>query len=164
MVDVTGQKEDVSSVARLNNSTEHDCFINILVAEMAALQTFQHFQSWFLVSRYGLFQKNPNRGGGYGYIRLKKIVILDLSLYPWKFQRKQAFTSGNSAKLSDTPWKFQGQKQRPLEIPHVSNKDPWNFHFFFNWSLEFPYFLFSIPLEMHVCGVKSLDSCVIIIA
>ena len=45
MVDVTGQEEDVSSVARLNNSTEQDCFINILVAEMAALQTFQHFQS-----------------------------------------------------------------------------------------------------------------------
>ena len=68
--------------------------------------------------------------------------ILDLSLYRWKFQRKQACTTGNSAKLCDTPLKFQGQKLRPMEIPHdfflnyPGNStsfliDPWNFHMFF---------------------------------
>ena len=42
--------------------------------------------------------------------------FLNLSLYHKKFQRKQAFIPGNSAKLCDTPWKFQGQKPRPMEI------------------------------------------------
>ena len=42
--------------------------------------------------------------------------FLNLSLYPKKFQRKQAFTPGNSAKLCHTPWKFHGQKPRLMEI------------------------------------------------
>ena len=42
--------------------------------------------------------------------------FLNLSLYHKKFQRKQAFTPRNSAKLCDTPWKFQGQKPRPMGI------------------------------------------------
>ena len=37
-----------------------------------------------------LFWKNP-------------LEFLDLSLYPYKFRRKEAFTPGNSAKLCDTP-------------------------------------------------------------
>ena len=46
------------------------------------------------------------------------LKFLDLSLYLYKVWRKQAFTSGNSAKLSATSWKFQGQKPRPKEISH----------------------------------------------
>ena len=42
------------------------------------------------------------------------LEFLELSLYPKKFQRKQAFTPGNSAKLYDTPCKFQGQKTHDL--------------------------------------------------
>ena len=73
----------------------------------------------------------------------------DLLLYPKKFRRKEAFTPGNSANLSDTPWKFQGQKPRPMEIPHqfslntpgISTSfliDPWNFHVFFSRPPEIP--------------------------
>ena len=63
-------------------------------------------------------RKYPNRWD-WEYTFLKKpLEFLDLSLYPWKFQRKQAFTPRNSAKLYDIPWKIQGQKSRPMEIPH----------------------------------------------
>ena len=75
-----------------------------------------------LLCQWAIPEKNPSRGGG-----LRKDIFfepppslefLGFSLYPWKFQRKQAFTSGNSAKLSDTPWKFQGQKPIPMKFPH----------------------------------------------
>ena len=57
------------------------------------------------------------------------------------------FILGNSAILCDTPWKFQGQKPRPMEIPRVFCKHTLKFHFYFNWPLEFPHALFSIPPE-----------------
>ena len=70
------------------------------------------------------------------------LEFLGLSLYPWKFWRKQSFTSGNSTKLYYNPWEFQDQKARPMEIPHdcflIRWKlhsfllDPWNFHMLFN--------------------------------
>ena len=64
---------------------------------------------WHNIS-YGLFQKNPNRNG---------VVQGGLWLYPWKFQRKQSFTS------------------RPM----------WKFHIIFYWShiFEIP-LLFYRPL------------------
>ena len=34
-----------------------------------------------------------------------------------------------------------------MEIPRVVLEHPWNFHFFFNWPLEFPHALSSILLE-----------------
>ena len=72
----------------------------------------------------------------------KSLEFLGLPLYPWKFWRKQNFTSGNSIKLYYNPWEFQDQKPRPMEIPHdcfvIRWKlhpfllDPWNFHMLFN--------------------------------
>ena len=59
--------------------------------------------------------KNPNRWVEDILFRKPALKLLDLSLYPKKSQRKQAFTPGNSAKLCDTPRKFQVQKPRPLE-------------------------------------------------
>ena len=50
------------------------------------------------------------------YLYEKPLGFLDLSLYPWRFHRKQAFTSGNSANLSDTP----------LEITRPKTKTPGN--------------------------------------
>ena len=58
-------------------------------------------------------------------------------------------------KKSVYPWKFCKFACHPLEIPK-SNQDPWkfcisfswhpcNFHFFFNWTLEFPRFFFETP-------------------
>ena len=55
-------------------------------------------------------------------------------LSPWKF-----------CKICDTPWKFQGQKFHGNSI-WVVLEQPWEFHFFFNWSLEFPHDLSSVPL------------------
>ena len=68
------------------------------------------------------------------------LKFLDLSLYLYKFWRKQAFTPGNSAKLSATSWKFQGQKPRPKEISH---------QFFFKISRNSPFFLIG-PWDFHV--------------
>ena len=92
-------------------------------------------------------------------IFLKPLLeLLDLSFYPQKFRRKQAFTPGNSAKLCDNPRKFQDQKSRPIEIPHYfflntpGNStsfliDPWNFHVLF---LKYPW-------KFHVLNPLCLD-------
>lgn len=50
--------------------------------------------------------------------RIKHLEFLGLLFYLWKFQTKQSFTPGNSAKLCCTHWKFQGQNARPMGIPH----------------------------------------------
>ena len=63
---------------------------------------------------------------------------MDLSVYPWKFEKKQNFTFGCSTKLCGTHWKFQGEKPRAMETPHdfllitVGFDHCWKFHFFFN--------------------------------
>ena len=52
----------------------------------------------------------------------------------WKrrlFQKKQTFTTGNSAKFCFLPWKFQGQKTWSLEILHDFFDQPWKFQFVF---------------------------------
>ena len=102
----------------------------------------QIWQSWAIP------EKIQTGGGGDEYILFWKppTKFLDLSLYPMKFQRKQASTPGNSAKFCDTPWKFQSQKPRSMEITWLFLVHSWKFHFFFNWPIEFT--RFSIPLEI----------------
>ena len=89
------------------------------------------------------YSRKKFRQGWLKYTFFKKsLEFLGLSLYPWKFWRKQSFTSGNSTKLYYNPWEFQDQKARPMEIPHdcflIRWKlhsfllDPWNFHMLFN--------------------------------
>ena len=96
----------------------------------------------------GYSRKKPNRGELRIYFSEKPpLEILDLWFYPYKFQRKQAFTPGNSPKFCNTPWKFQSQKPRPMEIPlEFFLEHPWKFCYFFHWPLEFPHFLSSVPL------------------
>ena len=102
------------------------------------------------------------------------LEFLDLSLYPWKFQGKQAVAPRNSAKLCDTPWKFQGQKPRPMEIPQyfflitpgISTSfliDPWNLRMLF---LQYPWNPMSLPLPPclnffwnNPMGVTSCNFC-----
>ena len=93
----------------------------------------QIWQSWAIP------EKIQTGGGGDEYILFWKppTKFLDLSLYPMKFQRKQASTPGNSAKFCDTPWKFQNQKPRSMEITWLFLVHSWKFHFFFNWPIEF---------------------------
>ena len=50
-------------------------------------------------------EKNPSRSG-WGH--KKPLEFLDLFFIPYKFNRKQAFTPGKTAKFLETPWKFQG--------------------------------------------------------
>ena len=75
------------------------------------------------------------------------VEFLDLSLFPKKCQRKQAFTPWNSSKLFDSLWKSQGQKPRTMKVPYKfflnihgnstsSLIDVWNFHMLF---LQYPW-------------------------
>ena len=96
----------------------------------------------------GLFQKNPNKGG-WGYTFLKKdpgiFRFVTLSL---EIRKKTSFHRWKFCKLCGRYpfWKFQRQKPRPREIPlSVFLEQPWKFHFFFNWLLELPHALSSIP-------------------
>ena len=67
---------------------------------------------------------------------------------PWEIPEKTGFH----------PWKFCRIVWHPLEISRSKTKShrkytihfihPWKFHFFFNWSLEFPLGLSSITLEI----------------
>ena len=83
------------------------------------------------------------------YFFEKPLEFFILLLYPWKFQTKQSFTSGNSTKLCYILWKLQAQKPRPKtkrpgEITHCfflvtpGNStsfliNPWKFHMLFRW-------------------------------
>ena len=99
----------------------------------------------------GLFQKNPNKGG-WGYTFMKKnpgiFRFVTLSL---EIRKKTSFHRWKFCKLCGRYpfWKFQRQKPRLREIPlSVFLEQPWKFHFFFNWLLELPHALSSIPLEI----------------
>ena len=100
----------------------------------------------------GYSRKTINRGGGeaWGYSFLNSPQPSLLSLYTWKFLRKEAFTPGNSVKLYDTLWKFHGQKnQDSWKFPMIFFlNDPWKFHFLYNWPLKFPHTFSSIPAEI----------------
>ena len=102
----------------------------------------------------GYYRKNPNRWGerggrSWGHTFLNKnpgvfrfgtlpLDILDKTkLYPWKFRkivlhpfenpRSKTKVHGNSTFFLDHTWRF---------------------HFFFNWPLEFPQDISSVPLEV----------------
>ena len=125
----------------------------------------------------GLFHKKSKQGWGVEDILFWKAPLesLDLSLYPKKFQRKKAFTPGNSVNLCDTPWKIPKWKIKTHEnFASVFLEHPWNFYSFFNWPLEFPHVFSSSPrpvwiffwnspmsdgMVSHVCcnAIKLLD-------
>ena len=68
-----------------------------------------------------LFQKNFKQVGWWIYFSGNPpLEFLDLSLYLWKFRRKQTFTPGNSAKLCAT-----------LGNSKFKNQDPGKFHISF---------------------------------
>ena len=117
----------------------------------------------------GLFQKKSKQGrGGWGYTFLKsppghfRFVTL-----PHEILEKKSFY----------PWKFCKFVWHPLEIPKSKTKThrnsalvflehPWNFHFFFNWPMEFPCF-FSWIINWYSrimnwayfwCGQNKIDS------
>ena len=57
-----------------------------------------------MVTTLGYCRKKSEQGVVTDTLFLKKpLEILDLSLYPWEFQRKQTFNSQNFAKLCETP-------------------------------------------------------------
>ena len=64
------------------------------------------------IDNVGLFQKKSKQGVEDIHFPKTPLEVLDLSLYPKKFLRKQALTPGNSAKLSDTPRKFQKPRSK----------------------------------------------------
>ena len=102
----------------------------------------QNWQSWAIPG------KIQRKRGGIEDILFWKSPwnFLDLSLYPMKFQRKQAFIPQNSANLCDIPWKFQGQK-----------KDPWKLHDFFLYTLgNFTSFLIDL-CSFHVLSSITLE-------
>ena len=113
------------------------------------------FQMWWvrhlsIKLSLGSSREHPSsKGGSRGHAFLrKKLEILGLSLYSWKFWRKKNFIPWNSAELLQT-----------FEIPSPAKTKatgdftwffldyPWKFHFFFNWALEFLHAISSIPLE-----------------
>ena len=97
----------------------------------------------------GYSRKKSKLGGGWGYTFLKTpLEFLDLSFYPYKFQRNKL----SPLKILQnfvTPWKFQVQKPRSIEIyTWIFCEHPWKFHFFFNWPQEFAHVFSSVPLEI----------------
>ena len=97
-----------------------------------------------------------------GYSR-KKTKQGGLRIYfsenpPWKFSICD-FTLRKSRENKFLPLEIQQNFVTPLGNSKFKNQDPWKFHefllehpwkfcFFFNWPLEFPYFLSSIPREI----------------
>ena len=125
------------------------------------------FQMWWvrhlpIKFSLGSSREHPSsKGGSRGHAFLKKkLEILGLSLYSWKFWRKKTSSPEilqNCYKLS----KFQAQqKPRPLEISHdfflitPENStsfliEPWNFYMLF---LQYPW-------KFHVLNLPCLDFC-----
>ena len=90
----------------------------------------------------------PSIGGGprFGKLRGKTIIV---PFYWASLPVENKLLSLEIQQNCGTPWKFHAQKPRLMEIPHeYLLEHPWKFHFFFNWPLEFPHFLSSIPLEI----------------
>ena len=123
----------------------HNTSIKTVAYLMHHGQNFkQNWQHWAIP------EKILTGSGGWGYTFLIPLLLsvefLDLWLCPRKFQRKHAFTPGNSTELCDTPWKFHGQKPRAMEntrfilyTPGNSTSfliDPWNFCMLF---LQYPW-------------------------
>ena len=93
-------------------------------------------------------RKKSKQGGfiGLGYTFLE---FFDLSLYPWKFRSKQAFTTGNSKKIVWHPLEIiRSKTETHGNSTWVFLEHPSKFRFLINWPLEFPHALTSTPLEI----------------
>ena len=118
----------------------------------------------------GYTREKPNRGGGYTFLNSPhpwKFLICHF--YPYKFQRKQAFTPGNPANILENCVPL-------FRIPKSKTKThwnftwfflefPWKFHFFFYSPLEFPHFFFNIlgnstKFDLDFSGIEHYCSCI----
>ena len=124
-------------------------------------------EEWFwlfeLVSKLktalGYSTKNPNRGHwGYTFLKSPPGNFRFVTLSQEILERKSFFY----------PWKFCKFVWHSLEIPKSKTKThgnsaliflehPWNFHFFFNWPLEFPHVFSSRPPEIPCPQPSCLD-------
>ena len=96
----------------------------------------------------GYSKKKQTGKGGWGHTFLKPPKeFLGVLVYPWKFQTKQGFTSGNSTKFCYTPRKLYALKPRPLEILRFFLDHSWKSQFLIK-SPENLLSISSIPLEM----------------
>ena len=84
------------------------------------------------IDNIGLLQQKSKQGGLKIYFsEPPSPEVLDLSLYPKKFYRKQASSVENSPKLCDTSWKFQGRRnQDQLKLNDLFMYTPGIFTFF----------------------------------
>ena len=84
----------------------------------------------------GLFQRKPKQEGLKTYFFEKLLESLGLSLYLWKFQRKQSFTPEN----------FTGTCALFLQNSKAINQDPGKFYMIFSWSpMEIPLLFYLTP-------------------
>ena len=84
------------------------------------------------IDNIGLLQQKSKQGGLKIYFsEPPSPEVLDLSLYPKKFYRKQASSVENSPKLCDTAWKFHGRRnQDQLKLNDLFMYTPGIFTFF----------------------------------
>ena len=103
----------------------------------------------------GIFQKKSRRLRTYFF--KKTLEFLGLSLYPWKFRRKQSFTPENSTKFCYTSWKFQRQKPRLVEIPHEFFLSPLEIPllFYLTAGISTCSFFIQYPWKFHVLNPPS---------
>ena len=107
----------------------------------------------------GYSTKNPNRGHwGYTFLKSPPGNFRFVTLSQEILERKSFFY----------PWKFCKFVWHSLEIPKSKTKThgnsaliflehPWNFHFFFNWALEFSHVFSSRPPEIPCPQPPCLD-------
>ena len=94
--------------------------------------------------KIGLFYKNPNtRGWGYTFFTFTIRNSAENKLSPLKILKNCVRSLGNSKTHENSTWVF---------LEH-----PYKFHFFFNWPLEIPHALLSIPLEVPCLQPPYLD-------
>ena len=75
----------------------------------------------------GYSRKNPNGTEDIGsYFFNETLECLGLSLYPWKFQRKQSFTSSPQENPENCITRIGNSKTK--------EQDPWKFHMIFSLS------------------------------
>ena len=129
------------------------------INKVSLARSLPHSRQWSKKNINGLFQKKSKQGEqGVEDILFWKALpeILDLWLYPKKFQRKKAFTPGNSANLCDTPleipkWKTKTHGNSAL----VFLEHPWSLLFFFLDPWNF-YVFSSRPWKFHVLNFPPL--------
>ena len=88
-----GNEEDQQEFKRDIDKRGHPYSLHCVLAFVSLLKISQEI--WVIPER---FQTEKRGEVDLGYTFLRKLLnFLDLSLYPWKFQIKQAFIPGNSA-------------------------------------------------------------------